>query len=86
MSQLNEMRVAKTQSTPSQVALRREVIDRIRSSMSAADARAVDMMLENRDWVEIGNALDINPDTVRMRVRRAIDRVRQEIGVDGPVT
>ena len=38
------------------------------------------MMLENRDWIEIGEFLGVKPDTVRMRVRRALERVREEIG------
>ncbi len=86
LTSVEQLPVPHSQSTPSQLALRREVVDRIRSSLSDADARAVDMMLENRDWIEIGAALGVKPDTVRMRVRRAIDQVRKEIGADGLVT
>ncbi len=39
-------------------------------------------MLENRDWNEIGAALGINADTARMRVKRAIERVREDLAVD----
>lgn len=81
MTPVEEMRVENRQATPSQIALRREVVDRIRSMLSKEDAKAVDMMLENRDWNEIGEALGLQADTARMRVRRAIDRVRREIGV-----
>ena len=81
---VDQLPVAHRHSTPSQLALRREVVDRIRSALSDEDARAVDMILENRDWLEIGAALGVKPDTVRMRVRRAIDQVRKEIGADGP--
>tara|TARA_R110002111_G_scaffold251225_2_gene315627 strand:+ start:170 stop:733 length:564 start_codon:yes stop_codon:yes gene_type:complete len=76
-----EMKLATSASTPSQIAVRREVIDRIRSTLPAEDARMIDMMLENRDWNEIGQLLGIKSDTARMRVRRAIDRVRGEIGL-----
>ncbi|MEM1070768.1 MAG: sigma-70 family RNA polymerase sigma factor [Planctomycetota bacterium] len=69
------------QSTPSQVALRREVIDKIRSMLEPQDVIAVDMMLENRTWEEIGDALGLKPDTARMRVRRGLERVRKELGV-----
>jgi len=65
--------------TPSQLAIRREVLDRVRSLLGADDAIAIDMMLENRDWKEIGHALRIDPDTARMRVRRALDRVRDRL-------
>ena len=67
--------------TPSQIAIRGEVIDRVRQLLGPEDAKAVDMMLENRDWKEIGAAIGIEPDAARMRVRRALDRVRKLIAV-----
>ncbi|MFK8112818.1 MAG: RNA polymerase sigma factor [Rubripirellula sp.] len=79
---VEEMKVANQQVTPSQIALRREVITKIRSMLGEQDAQAIDMMLENRDWSEIGDVLGLKPDTARMRVRRALERVRQAIGVD----
>lgn len=80
---VEEMKVADHQTTPSQIALRREVLVKIRSMLNEQDARAVDLMLENRDWIEIGEELGLRPDTVRMRVRRALERVRNEIGLSG---
>ena len=77
---VEEMIVPNRDVTPSQIALRREVLDRIRSMLDADDARAIDMMLENRDWNEIGESLGLKADTARMRVRRALDRVRRDIG------
>ena len=67
--------------TPSRIALRKEVLAKIREELSPDDVRAVDMMLENRDWNEIGRALDVPADTVRMRVRRAIARIRENMNV-----
>ncbi len=67
--------------SPSQVALRREIADRVRSILGENDAIAIDMMLENHDWSEIGKRLGIKPDTARMRVRRALDRARDELGI-----
>lgn len=80
---IDDMPVATHATTPSQVALRKEVIARIRALLGPEDARVVDMMLENRDWKEIGKVVGQKPDTVRMRVRRALDRIRGEIGVGG---
>ena len=68
--------------TPSQIALRREVLTRIRSMLGEQDAKAIDMMLENRGWIEIGEELGMKPDTARMRVRRALERVRNDIGIN----
>ena len=67
--------------SPSQIALRREVLEKVREMLNDEDRRALEMMLENRDWNEIGIALDMRPDTARMRVRRAIQRVREQLGV-----
>lgn len=74
---------AGSDASPSQIAVRREVLDRIHEMLPEQDARAIDLMLENRDWNEIGKEVGLKPDTARMRVRRAIDRVRHEFSVDG---
>jgi RNA polymerase sigma factor (sigma-70 family) len=79
---VDELKVANREATPSQIALGREVLARIRSMLSEQDAKAIDMMLENRDWAEIGTELGLRPDTARMRVRRALERVRNDIGLN----
>lgn len=72
-------------SSPSQIAIRREVLEKVRGMLNEDDRRALEMMLENRDWNEIGDALQMRPDTARMRVRRALQRVREEFGLhDSP--
>ena len=81
MTPIEEMTVATEATSPSQIAVRKEVIAKIRSLMSEEDAQAVDMMLENRDWNEIGKALNVRADTARMRVRRAIEKARGLLGV-----
>ncbi|MCH1440382.1 MAG: sigma-70 family RNA polymerase sigma factor [Rubripirellula sp.] len=77
---VDELPFANQGRSPSQVALHREVIARIQSLLNDEDALAVGMMLENRGWQEIGESLGVKPDAIRMRVRRALDRVREEIG------
>ncbi len=81
MTPIDEMPVATAATTPSQIALRKEVITRIRTLLGPDDTRIVDLMLENRNWQEIGQIVGIAPDTARMRVRRALDRIREEIGI-----
>ncbi len=78
---VEEIRLHGAQTSPSQIALRKEVADRVRSILGESDALALDMMLQNHDWNEIGQRLGIKPDTARMRVRRALDRAREEIGL-----
>ena len=77
---VDELHVVNQGHSPSQIALHREVIARIQALLNDEDALAVSMMLENRGWQEIGESLGVKPDTVRMRVRRALERVREEIG------
>lgn len=78
---VDDLSLSDCRTTPSQIVLRREVLSRIRSLLGEQDAIAVDMMLENRDWSEIGDALGLKADTARMRVRRALERARREIGL-----
>ncbi|MEM9585714.1 MAG: sigma-70 family RNA polymerase sigma factor [Planctomycetota bacterium] len=78
---VDELPMADHDESPSQVALRREVLQRIESMLAPTEASAVRMMLENRGWKEIGEALSMPPDTARMRVRRAIQRVRATMTV-----
>ena len=47
--------------------------------------KAVDMMLASHDWKEIGKALGVEPDTARMRVRRALDRIKSRVGIQEDV-
>ncbi len=76
---VEEMNCAGVATTASQLAVRREVLDRIRALLSEQDAKAVDMMLENREWKDIGEAIGLTSDAARMRVRRALDKVREQI-------
>lgn len=79
---VEEMAVPAEATTPSRIALRREILQRIRSLLSPEECKAVDLMLENRDWNEIGQQLGMGGDAARMRVRRAIARVRKQIAGD----
>ncbi len=53
----------------------------MRAILGDADAIAIDMMLKNHDWNEIGERLGVKADAARMRVRRALERARNEIGL-----
>jgi len=68
---IEDIKLRGKETTPSQVALRKEVADRVRAILGETDAVAIDMMLENRDWAEIGEQLGVKADAARMRVRPA---------------
>jgi RNA polymerase sigma factor (sigma-70 family) len=76
---VEELRISAEMTTPSQISIRREIMDRLRASLPAEEVLAVDMMLENRDWHEIGDAIGMKPDAARMKVRRAIERIREQM-------
>jgi len=77
---VDELGMQAAERTPSQIALGREVLQKIKEMLGPAEAEAVNMMLENRNWGEIGRRLEMSPDAARMRVRRAIERVKREMG------
>lgn len=81
LTPVEDLRVQAKATTPSQVAIHKEVVTRIRVLLGEDDARIVDMMLENRSWKEIGDMLNVQPDAARMRVRRALDRIKKDIGL-----
>ena len=62
---VEDFQFAGPETTPSRIAIRHEVLQQIRAKLSREDAHAVDLMLENRDWNEIGDALGLRADTVR---------------------
>ena len=80
---VEDIKAVQKATSPSQVALRREMISQVRAALGSKDGVAIDMMLENRSWQEIGEAIGIQPDAARMRVRRALDRVREDFGISG---
>lgn len=76
---VEDQRLAAASTTPSRIAVRREVIDRVRREVGGGESKAIDLMIAGHDWAEIGEAVGLPPDTIRMRVRRAIARVRQTV-------
>lgn len=64
------------QTTPSQHLLRAEVVNRVRDELGPQHAPILDMVLQNFSWAEIGERLQMAPDTARMRYRRAIRVVK----------
>ena len=79
---VEDVKLNAKQISPSQVAVRREIADRVRAILGEEDAVAIDMMLQNHDWAEIGARLGVSADAARMRVRRALQKARQDIGLE----
>ena len=60
-----------------------ELVDEFRKRLTEPELQIFERRLTNRSWEEIGKSLDLQPDTVRKRLTRAIDRITLELGIDG---
>ena len=78
----DEMDLAADESTPSSLAMRRELIERIGRSMTREEREIYDLTLEGLDWPDIGRKLGKSPDAVRMKLNRALQRIREEFGLE----
>lgn len=67
------------QTSPSIVLLRSEVLNRVREELGGESSKIVDLVVENYSWQEIGEAMNMGADAVRMRFTRALDRVRSQL-------
>lgn len=74
--------VAGTSSTPSQVLVGKELLQRVRDELSEEERYLVDQRILGRDWPEIAAELGERADTLRMRLTRAMNRVAQRLGLD----
>lgn len=67
---------------PATVLVNRELLERVRSRLSAEELKLVEQRSEGRDWNEIAAGLGEKPNAVRMKLSRALDRVANELGLE----
>jgi RNA polymerase sigma-70 factor (ECF subfamily) len=67
--------------TPTQLVADREILKEIRERLSPEELRIADLYAAGRSWQEIAAEVGGRPDQLRMRFRRALDRVRGELGL-----
>jgi RNA polymerase sigma-70 factor (ECF subfamily) len=68
--------------SPSDQVTANELVREAHRRLSADERQLLEWRQQGRDWHEIGRLLNTNPDTLRMRLGRAIDRVAQQLGLD----
>ena len=73
---------AGAEATPSRVIAARELLDRVRSRLSADERRVADLRAEGQEWPAIAAALGGTADARRMQLTRALDRVTRELGLE----
>ena len=72
-------------SSPSQQLAARELVQEARKRMTADEIRLLEMREQGHDWARIATDLGGRPDTLRIRLARAVARITRELGLDeGP--
>jgi RNA polymerase sigma-70 factor (ECF subfamily) len=68
--------------TPSQDAVHRELVVRVRDALSTEERQLADLRRDGCEWIEIAARVGGTPQARRMQLARAIDRVTDELGLD----
>jgi RNA polymerase sigma-70 factor (ECF subfamily) len=67
--------------TPSQVVSERELLEALRSKLTAEEQQLAEHRALGRDWAEIAAEMGGTPESLRKRLSRALDRVTKELGI-----
>ena len=68
-------------STPSSIAVKRELIDAIHRHLSDEERYLVEQRTLGRDWASLGAERNLSPEAMRKKVDRAILRVTKQLGL-----
>jgi RNA polymerase sigma factor (sigma-70 family) len=66
---------------PGSAAEDRDLLEAVRARMSAEERLIAEQWASGNAWDEIGAKIGARPDAIRVRLGRAIDRVRRELGL-----
>ena len=69
--------------SPSQQVAGQELLREFRNRLSEEERALADQRALNRDWAEIAAERGGSPEALRKKLTRAVDRVAQELGLDG---
>jgi DNA-directed RNA polymerase specialized sigma24 family protein len=70
--------------TPSQHVAAREMLQEFRKRLSGSEAQLADRRAQGESWEQIAVELGGTPDARRKELTRALNRIAQELGMDGP--
>jgi RNA polymerase sigma-70 factor (ECF subfamily) len=68
---------------PSQIAVGRELLERVRRELTDEERELADQRALGRDWPEIAAERGATPDALRKKLTRALDRVASRLGLEG---
>jgi RNA polymerase sigma-70 factor (ECF subfamily) len=74
--------VAAPEPGPDRLAAGRELLEAVRARLTGPERELADLRGQGQSWEEIASALGGTPDARRMQLKRAIDRVAEELGLD----
>lgn len=75
--------VAADQETPSQIAIGDELVQIVRSHLTAEEQYLIDQKLSGREWADLAAELGVTAEALRKRATRAMDRAAQALGLAG---
>jgi RNA polymerase sigma-70 factor (ECF subfamily) len=67
---------------PSQEVAARELLDQLRQRLSPQERELADQRAAGRGWSEIAAERGVSAEALRKQLRRAVDRVAAELGID----
>ncbi|SIO29266.1 RNA polymerase sigma factor, sigma-70 family [Singulisphaera sp. GP187] len=79
---LEDVDLAATDPSPSQVAAGREMLEKVKRLLSDEERRLADLRGEGRQWAEIAAELGGTPQGRRKQFTRAIDRIAGAVGLE----
>jgi RNA polymerase sigma-70 factor (ECF subfamily) len=68
---------------PAKTAALREILEIVRSHLTPEERYLVENRLQGREWADLATELNMTPDAVRKRFSRALDRVTQQMKLEG---
>jgi RNA polymerase sigma factor (sigma-70 family) len=74
--------IADAEPGPVSVAVNRELLEQVRNQLSPAERLLMEQRAAGIEWEDIARQLGEQPNTVRMRLTRALDRVSAELGLE----
>jgi DNA-directed RNA polymerase specialized sigma24 family protein len=69
---------------PSRIVVGSDLLKAVRDRLSEEERRLSDLRVEGHTWSEVAAEVGGNPDSLRFRLTRALDRVAREVGLDDP--
>ncbi len=74
--------IAQQQASPVSVLVNRELMENVRSRLAPDELKLMEQRADGLNWNEIAASTGEQPNAVRMRLTRALDRVAGELGLE----